>query len=204
MFYYFCSFLGSRTDGPNRLLRSIASQLIQKNQDLALYVHDGYLNSHPAPTKKALLSLLPELLRGLGSARLIIDGIDEWSAGEQSEILKDLSQIISVNQSSHVCKILISSRETIHTLRSLRKKDRPTTIISLGDNDEALALTRSIAGFVDSKLKDLPDHIDELDPDTSIMAHVRDTLLTKSHGRSCPIHNSMFPVLTHLQACFCG
>lgn len=32
------------------------------------------------PTKKALLSLLSELLLGLGSVRLVIDGVDEWSS----------------------------------------------------------------------------------------------------------------------------
>jgi hypothetical protein len=78
VFYYFCSFLGSHSDGPNRLLRSIIAQVIQKHQDLAIYVHDVYFISHPVPTKRALLSLFPELLRGLGSVRLIIDGIDEW------------------------------------------------------------------------------------------------------------------------------
>ena len=40
IFYYFCRFLGSHSNGPTRLLRSIVSQVIQKHQDLAVYVHD--------------------------------------------------------------------------------------------------------------------------------------------------------------------
>ncbi|CAN9415767.1 unnamed protein product [Alternaria alternata] len=174
VFYYFCSSLRSNADGPicrpSRLLRSIISQLIQKHQDLAIYVHDVYFLAHPVPTKKALMILLPELLRGLGSVRLIVDGIDEWASRDQKDVLHDLSQIVSVDQSSHTCKILVASRETIEISRSLRRKNKPVTTISLSNGDEDIAISRSIANFVESKLSDLPDHFDELDPDASIMA----------------------------------
>ena len=182
VFYYFCSFLGSRSDGPSRLLRSLISQVIQKHQDLAIYVHDVYFKSNPEPTKKALLTLLPELLRGLGSVRLIVDGIDEWASRDQKELLNDLSQMISTDKSSHICKILVASRDTIATSR--RKKDKLSTMISLSNGDEGLAVTRAIASFVDDKLADLPEHFEELDPDSSIMAHVKKTLLEKSQGTS--------------------
>ncbi|CAN9170137.1 unnamed protein product [Alternaria alternata] len=186
VFYYFCSSLRSNADGPicrpSRLLRSIISQLIQKHQDLAIYVHDVYFLAHPVPTKKALMILLPELLRGLGSVRLIVDGIDEWASRDQKDVLHDLSQIVSVDQSSHTCKILVASRETIEISRSLRRKNKPVTTISLSNGDEDIAISRSIANFVESKLSDLPDHFDELDPDASIMACVKKTLIEKSHG----------------------
>jgi hypothetical protein len=186
VFYYFCSFLRSQSDGSSRLLRSIISQVIQKHQDLAIYVHDVYFKSHPVPTKKALLSLLPELFRGLGSVRLVVDGIDEWDPRDQKELLEDLSRMISTDQSSHICKIMVASRETMDISRSLRKKNKLVTTISLSNGDEGLAVSRSIASFVDSKLSDLPDHLDELDPDASILVHVKKTLLEKSHGNFCP------------------
>ncbi|CAN9080448.1 unnamed protein product [Alternaria alternata] len=174
VFYYFCSSLRSNADGPitrpNRLLRSIISEVIQKHQDLAIYVHDVYFMAHPVPSKKALLNLLPELLRGLGSVRLIIDGIDEWVSRDQKDVLNDLSQIVSIDKSSHICKVLVASRETMEISRSLRRKNKSATTISLSNGDEDLAISRSIARFVESKLSDLPDHFDELDPDASIMA----------------------------------
>lgn len=67
--------------------------------------------------------------------------------------------------------------------------------ISLGDGDEALAVTRSISEFVDSKPSDLPDHIKELDPDASIMVYVKETLLKKSHGKFCLMCGPMFYLL---------
>ncbi|EUC41875.1 hypothetical protein COCMIDRAFT_57997, partial [Bipolaris oryzae ATCC 44560] len=173
---------GIHSDGPNRLLRSIISQVLQKHQDLAIYVHDVYFTSHPMPTKKALLSLLPELLQGLGSVRLVIDGVDEWSSRDQKELLKDLAELVSPVHSTHNCKIMIASRETMEISRSLRKKEKSVTKVSLSNANESFAVTRAIANFIDSKLSDLPDHFDELDPDASILAHVKETLRKKSHG----------------------
>ncbi|CAN9168468.1 unnamed protein product [Alternaria alternata] len=186
VFYYFCSSLRINADGqirrPNRILRSIISQVIQKHQDLAIYVHDVYFIAHPVPTKKALMSLLTELLRGMGSVRLIIDGIDEWVSQDQRDVLNDLSQIVSTDKSSHLCKILVASRETFEISRSLLKRNKSTTTISLSNDDEGSAISQSITNFVESKLSDLPDHFDELDPDASIMPYVKKTLIEKSHG----------------------
>ncbi|KAJ6285479.1 hypothetical protein J3E71DRAFT_373608 [Bipolaris maydis] len=182
IFYYFYSFLGSHSNGPTRLLRAIISQVIQKHQDLAIYVHDVYFTSHPIPTKKALLSLLPELLQGLGSVRLVIDGVDEWSSRDQKELLKDLAGLVSPTHSTYNCKIMIASRETMEISRYLRKKDKSVTKVSLSNAKESFAVTLAIANFVDSKLSDLPDHFDELDPDPSILVHVKETLRKKSHG----------------------
>jgi hypothetical protein len=208
VFYYFCSSILINADGqtrrPNRLLRSIISQVIQRHQDLAIYVHDVYFIAHPVPTKKALLSLLPELLRGTGSVRLIIDGIDEWVSQDQRDVLNDLSQIVSTDKSSHLCKILIASRETFEISRSMLKKNKSTTTISLSNDDEGLAISRSIAHFVEIKLSDLPDHFDQLDPDASIMAHVKKTLIEKSHGNLRLKYSLTSCVLKLAQVCSCG
>ncbi|USP82247.1 hypothetical protein yc1106_09521 [Curvularia clavata] len=159
-----------------------AENQARKHQDLAVYVHDVYFKSYPLPTKKALLSLLPELLRGLGSVRLVVDGVDEWVAQDQKELLQDLSKMVSTDQSSHVCKIMVASQDTMDIARSLRKKDRSATTISLNNRDERLAVDSAIAKFVDSKLQDAPDHFDEVDPDASILNHIKQTLLKNSHG----------------------
>ncbi|KAH7085093.1 hypothetical protein BKA63DRAFT_10537 [Paraphoma chrysanthemicola] len=182
VFYYFCSFLGNTLDGPTRLLRSFVSQVIQKHQDLAVYVHDIYYKSHPVATKRALLGLLPKLLQSLGSVRIVVDGIDEWSPRAQKDTLKDLTDMLSTDKISHICKVMIASRDTLDISRILRRKDKSAVTISLSDGDEGLAVNRSITHFVDTRLSDVPEHFDELDPDSSILASVKQTLLEKSHG----------------------
>jgi len=182
IFVYFCSYLGNSTETSSRLLQSLVAQIVQKHQDLALHVYYKYSKSHPIPSRRALLNLLPELLRSLGSVRFVIDGIDEWGEREQKEALQDLMQMLSTDPSSCVCKILLASRDTLEISRILRKKNKPAVSISLSSGDECTAIDRSIGHFVDSKLLDLPEHFDQLDPDSSVLAQVKRTLLEKSNG----------------------
>jgi hypothetical protein len=134
------------------------------------------------PSRKILLSLLPELLQGLGSARFVVDGLDEWDAEEQKELLKDLTQVLATSPSSYICKILLSSRETLEISRSLRRKNKGAASISLSDSKQSIAIDRSIAHFVNSRLSDLPDHVEELDPGSLMLARMKRTILDKSNG----------------------
>ena len=183
IFFYFCSYLGDSTASSSRLLRSLTAQIIQKHQDLALYIHDNYAQSYPVPSRKALLGLLPELLRGLGSVRFVIDGIDEWDEREQKDLLTDLTQILLTDSASYICKVLVSSRDTLEISRSLRK-NKATVSISLSDSDEGLGIHSSIRRFIDNKLSDLPDYFPDLDPNSTILAQVKHTILEKSHGKA--------------------
>jgi hypothetical protein len=99
---------------------------------------------------------------------------------------------------------MIASRETMNISRSLRKKDKSATTISLSDSNEGLSVTRSIASFVDSKLSNLPDHFDQLQPDASTMDHVRQTLLKKSHGKPQSAYQLASHSLKLKQACSSG
>lgn len=182
VFFYFCSYHGNATGSSSRLLRSLTAQIIQKHRDLAFHVYEKYLQSYPVPSRRALLGLLPELLQGLGSLRFIVDGIDEWDERDQKEVLRDLMQMLSTDCSSFLCKIMIASRDTLEISRSLRKNNKAAVSISLSDGDEGISIDRSIGHFVDNKLSNLPDHFNELDPDSSVLAQIKRTLLGKSNG----------------------
>ncbi|KAF2678067.1 hypothetical protein K458DRAFT_377432 [Lentithecium fluviatile CBS 122367] len=182
IFVYFCSYLGNSTESSSRILRSLCAQMIQKHQDLAPYIYHKYSQSHPVPSRKALLGLLSELLQSLGSVRFVIDGIDEWDEREQKEALQDLTQMLSTDPSSSICKILLASRDTLEISRGLRKKNKATVSISLNGGDEGTAIDCSIEHFIENKLSDLPGHFDKLDPDGSVIAQVKRTLLKKSNG----------------------
>jgi hypothetical protein len=182
VFFYFCSYMGASSGNVSRLLRSLLSQIIQKHQDLAIYVYDTHFKLHPTPTKKALIVLLSELLQSLGSTRLVVDGIDEWDAIQQKDLIQDLTQIISTGSSSCTCKIMISSRDTLDISRNLRKRKQQLVTISLSENNESLEITRSIGNFIDERLRELLDHFKNLDPDGSILAEIKRVLLDKSSG----------------------
>jgi hypothetical protein len=157
--------------------------MIGKHQDLAIYVYDIYFQSYPKPTKKALMNLLPELLRGIGSARLVIDGVDEWDVCAQKELLDCLPGIISTNPSPYICKVLMSSRDTLDISRALSRKIETTALISLSSANESAAVDRPIAQFVDIELSRIPrSHFDHLDPSGLILIRIKQNLLEKSNG----------------------
>ncbi|KAF2788975.1 hypothetical protein K505DRAFT_393493 [Melanomma pulvis-pyrius CBS 109.77] len=111
VFNFFCSYRDTTTINSTLLLRSFALQAIQKNPDLAVYIHNEVLPTWPIVSRRALMGLIPKVLQSVGSARLVVDGLDEWAPGEQSLMLEDLFQLLSSNPSSHICKIPISSRD---------------------------------------------------------------------------------------------
>ena len=183
MFYYYCSYLTNTADSCTTLLRSLASQLIQKHQDLAIFVYNDFFGVHPKSTQKALLELLPKLLQALGSARLVIDGLDEWDARQQRELLGCLPGILSNDRTSYICKVLISSRDTLEISRNLVKKFKTSPVTSLSNADERTAVNTSIACFVDAKLAEVPSHFDDLDPQGTILVDIKQKLLRKSNGK---------------------
>jgi hypothetical protein len=182
VFYYFCSYLTDSLDSCSTLLRSLASQIIQKHQDLAIFVYNVYIELHPKSTKKALVELLPKLLQAVGSTRLVFDGLDEWGGREQKELLDCLAGIISTDRGLYICKVLISSRDTLEISRSLTKKFKTSVLSSLSSGHESTKVNESIAHFVDAKLSQMPSHLDSLDPQGSILADIKQKLLEKSNG----------------------
>ncbi|KAF2728956.1 ankyrin [Polyplosphaeria fusca] len=183
--YYFCSYLGYTTKDSSRLLRSLAAQIVQKHHDLGIHVFDNYCQSYSVPTQKALLGMLPELLQGLGSVRIVVDGIDEWTVAAQKEALRHLTQLVSTDSSSCICKILVVSRDTLEISRILRKKGSRAaraTSVSLSDEEEIIGINNSIASLIDNKLSNLPDHFSDLDPGSTISGKIKQALLTKSNG----------------------
>jgi hypothetical protein len=178
--FYFCTYLGAINDGSLLLLRSLTAQAIQRDPNLAIYVHDDIISSHPISSRRALMGLLPKLLQNLGSVRLVIDGIDEWNPREQKLILDDVLQFLSSTSSSCICKILISSRDVPTISRNLRKKTKGTASISL--SHEGDSIHHAIERLIEKRLSENQDSLGELDPGGAILPEIRRILVEKSNG----------------------
>lgn len=182
IFYYYCSYLTKAAESCTTMLQSLASQLIQKHQDLALFVYNDFFAVHPKATQKALVEILPKPLQAIGSTRLVIDGLDEWDTQQQKELLGCLSGVLSNDRTSYICKVLISSRDTLDILRNPVKKFKASSVISLSSADERVAVNKSIACFVDARLAEVPSHVDVMDPQRVILSDIKQKLLRKSNG----------------------
>lgn len=179
VFYYFCSFRDNAVDNCTRLHLSLVAQIIQKNLDLVPYIYNEYVLSHPKASQKALKGLLPNLLASVGSSRLVIDGMDEWDPKEQELIIEAILPLISADV-SHICKILISSRDVPAISRSLQKKTKSAITISLAD--EHRAIDHAIECFIQKRFSAYES--DKLDPDGAILPGIQRVLVKKSNGKN--------------------
>ena len=180
VFFYFCGYSDATAGNSGDLLRSLVAQIVQVYPDTAIYVADNYLNSYRAASRKALNTLLPELLEVVGTTHLVIDGIDEWDLREQQAILNDILPLSLSNQHAKVCKIFISSRDMPTISRIMRHKKNATTVLAL--EEEHAYIDHSIQSFIADRLDEQSDSLQDLDPNGSTLSEVRKLLMAKSNG----------------------
>lgn len=179
VFYFFSPF-GPSLDNLASILRSLAAQIIRKNGDLADYVYYTYDRSEQLAPPEAVLRLVPELLQRVGNAHLVIDGIDAYDSIEQATLLQDLLTMLSTLSSSHICKVLVSSRDVPAISRCLPRINGRVTISLVDERD---AIDQSITKFVDAKLSNLSVVWWKYQPDISAIKELIRTLLDRSDGK---------------------
>jgi hypothetical protein len=106
--YYFLDSNSSVRDLCSNIFRSIASQIIQHNPNLAVHVDTNYVGRGIPCSRTHLDELIPELLNTLEMTRIVIDGLDECAESDQKEILKHFRRLFALPGTR--CKILFSSR----------------------------------------------------------------------------------------------
>ncbi|CZR68409.1 uncharacterized protein PAC_18308 [Phialocephala subalpina] len=111
--------------------------------------------------------LVPQLLEVVGYARVIIDGIDEYSKENQKAILKEL-QAICAGQNSH-CKIFFSSRREVHIREKLSNQPQ----ISLDRRQEVDFDIRSFVKYKVTKLRTA---------DQALLGRIETILIEKADG----------------------
>jgi hypothetical protein len=178
VFFYFCSYFDTSAGTSAYLFRSLVAQIVQAHPDTAVYVSDHYITSYRAASRKALTSLLPELLSVVGTTRLIVDGIDEWDSKEQQVILDDILPLATANN----VKIFISSRDMPVISRMMRRKKKKATVV-LSLSEEHAFIDRSIKSFIARRLDDYHSNLQDLDPSSSTLSEVHKLLVEKSNGK---------------------
>lgn len=172
--FYFCRHDTTDKDRPSHFLRTLVMQLVQTDSEYSSFIWDTYICNAEVPSNDVLAKLLPKLLSGTSSTRLILDGLDEYTAEEGSSILSMLYKLSKLSSSSP-CSILISSRDEEMITRVLRNK--PT--ISLMNQVEAVAKDMSIfvTARIDQAISDWGLQVSEITLKTG-----KEQLLQKSKG----------------------
>ncbi|KAK4993862.1 hypothetical protein LTR50_000075 [Elasticomyces elasticus] len=172
--YYLFDYRRETKDACSRLLRSIAAQLIRGKSELSTNVYDAYLSRGRNPSILQLRQMIPELLDGITSARLIIDGLDESPQKEHRAILDQVLQFTSKSTATNTMKLAIISQDVPSISEKLSKKP----IISL---KEAADMTKNaIQLYVHESLEGIRDDLYYLSIDHQTLLELEGKIVAKS------------------------
>lgn len=78
--YYFCNnYRSSKSNDLVHILRAFCAQLIRSQTDFVPYFFHQFLAKGLNPSIPNLIQALRPALVSIGSVRIVVDGLDEWS-----------------------------------------------------------------------------------------------------------------------------
>lgn len=172
--YFFCSYRSSRDCV--HVLRSITAQILRMNPDLAAYICETFSRQALTPSICNLRKLLSDLIPSLQSPIIVLDGIDESPLEEQRTIIREIMSLFKGSSQNSGLKALFSSRDVPTLSKSLSK----TASICL--SDEHLSVNLAIEIFVDRKLNELRDNLDEVQFDESLASSMKRKIVERENG----------------------
>jgi hypothetical protein len=148
---------------------------------LLAFVYEDYVRFNVTASIKRVRELLKLLLNSLGTAFLILDGLDEYEMSAQAQIIEEFARLLKPclndedEEPNSNAKLLICSRETTSTLRSIKKKWSNLLIVDL--TEEYYSVSQDIARFTKAKLPVLLDRFNE-----AVIEEVGDLITKKADG----------------------
>lgn len=167
--YYFCSHRSSSESTCAKVLRTLAFQLLQQNMDMAVPVHQAFLQSGSNQSGPAMRKLLAQVLLTTKFTRIVVDGIDELDHTVQMEVLKSLAEIQKSAKDN--CKLLVCSREEPLVPKALRTKNH----CKLGNKT-----SEGLGHYIKKQVKDLQVKFGEMG--SELVRLVEQRLYSKAKG----------------------
>lgn len=156
---HFCSYSQSSSSQYDQILKALLLQAIRGDADLVAYIYEEHVGSKQAalPLVEKLLETSIQVLSGCSRDQrpvyILLDGLDECPDDRQRRLVRMMSRLVA---SGHICKVLISSRDTV----ALREKLKKMTLISL--SQEKPNLTVAIERYSDMRLRKMQSKLVEL------------------------------------------
>ncbi|KAF2789210.1 hypothetical protein K505DRAFT_313557 [Melanomma pulvis-pyrius CBS 109.77] len=165
--YYFCNHHSGESIDSGHVLRTLISELLRINSDMAAFIYEEHITNGHAPSIPRLKQLLQTLLSVVPSTRIIIDGVDELEDHCRSQVLNDVIGMASVQNSRAICKLLVSSRD-FYSISKLMSK---YPVLDL--NKERHFLDTSITSFVHHRLHEMRSRLEKSQDDSSDILELR-------------------------------
>jgi hypothetical protein len=149
------------------MLKTVVLQLLRRHPDLASLIANEYVDRLLNCSMKQLRVLIPQILELVPYTRIVIDGLDECSIGDQKEVLKEIPYLCL--RSTIRCKILVASRREVY----IREKLSGSQHISLEDREEVETDIRLYVKYKMTKL---------CTPNLDLLTEIESLLMEKANG----------------------
>ncbi|EQB57126.1 hypothetical protein CGLO_02763 [Colletotrichum gloeosporioides Cg-14] len=188
LLYHFCSYSYATSLAYDQIIRSLISQVVMGDKDLVAFVCNDYVFGKKLPTLHVLEELLENLLAASSSEPrqtefkwIILDGLDECSPEQQTQLLRFTKRIIakvSSNSSSGntVCKFLIASQFSPEISRRIKKEH------TLSLSHERSLVEKAIQQYVEQRLKPLYQRFQSLELSEQQFQAMSQTVVRKADG----------------------
>lgn len=107
--YFFCDQKVSTGVDCVNILRTLAVQIFQQNEDITPLIHEIFIEKLSTYSSSAIKKMLIQIIPHVKPTHIVLDGIDELNIPLQEDILKIMLEV--VRNSNHNCKLLVVSRE---------------------------------------------------------------------------------------------
>jgi hypothetical protein len=169
--YYFCSSQDT-SNVCQQILTILVLQILRQHYDICTLIANEFVYRGVSCGLAQLRVLVPQLLEIIPYARIVVDGIDGCSEGNQKSILKELEYLCTGPGTR--CKVLFSSRREVPIYKRLSEQPR----ISLDGRQEVDWDIRSFVKYEITKLKKTFDQ--------GLLDRIESILVERANGENTP------------------
>lgn len=191
--YHFCSYSYATSVAYDQIIRSLISQVVMTDKDLVAFVYKDYVCGKRLPSLQVLEDLLGSLLAASSNEPrqtdfkwIILDGLDECSPEQQTQMLRFANRIVAKLSSSAsssgstICKFLVASQFSPEISRRIRKDH------TLSLSNERSLIDTAIQQYVKQRLQPLYQKFKSLELSEQQFQNLAETVVKKADGKLRP------------------
>jgi hypothetical protein len=184
--HHFCTYSYASSTAYDRILKSLALQLIRKDPCLVAHVYAEFVIGMKSPTSPSIEKLLQLLSKTISDnpnqthcVWIVLDGLNECETEVQTRLLSLMNQIVAQTSSlgNGICKVLVSSRGSPTLTRCMRKRPR----ISLSEEKDCLE--QAIRHYASQRLRSFEEKLHQLHMGGTDVDEIEREIARKADGR---------------------
>ena len=174
--YYFCSSFAPQINELSCIYKCMIAQLVRKDWALSACAHKEYVERGLSPTTVRLKTLLCQLLSVTNRSYICVDGIDECTAKDQTQIINGILSLVQPSAADANRKALFTSRD----IRTISKHLKTFTTVAL--SEQRNFVDAAIKSYVRDHLTNFRDQMENVGSSIDLVPKIEHELVSRAEG----------------------